>query len=262
MFARSVSGNTGLEQTAPTEGLAAQPAHDEQALYLCHAAPGGPVHTGRLCRGPQELVFLPSSPAPASPGRVRGGRAQPRCNDSHPYWRGAPRGSRGAVSAAQKTTGHCETQKLQVGISPWLQFIPNPTESLCCSIPPHLRVFLAVPVVDPSCCLRFAPLPFPLPPAAIPPSKRNNSSLSSCWPGRVCERGISTNRKGQKKPRSHQPIGSPTQLSLERTSGRMSTATPQQQHCYLLSWRFQSHSSDYFCKSSRKPTPQHNTTWF
>lgn len=37
---------------------------------------------------------------------------------------------------------------------------------------PHLRAFLVVPVVPPSCCLRLAPLPFPLLPAAIPPLKR------------------------------------------------------------------------------------------
>lgn len=36
----------------------------------------------------------------------------------------------------------------------------------------HLRAFLVVPVVPPSCCLRLAPLPFPLLPAAMPPLKR------------------------------------------------------------------------------------------
>lgn len=43
---------------------------------------------------------------------------------------------------------------------------------------PHLLAFLVVPVVPPSCCLRLAPLPFPLLPAAIPPLKRRQIILT------------------------------------------------------------------------------------
>lgn len=42
----------------------------------------------------------------------------------------------------------------------------------------HLRAFLVVPVVPPSCCLRLAPLPFPLLPAAIPPLKRRQITFN------------------------------------------------------------------------------------
>ena len=45
----------------------------------------------------------------------------------------------------------------------------------------HLRAFLVVPAVLPSCCLRLAPLPFPLLPAAIPPLKRRQVAFSELW---------------------------------------------------------------------------------
>lgn len=45
----------------------------------------------------------------------------------------------------------------------------------------HLRAFLVVPVVPPSCCLRLAPLPFPLLPAAIPPLKRRKITFNELW---------------------------------------------------------------------------------
>lgn len=46
---------------------------------------------------------------------------------------------------------------------------------------PHLRAFLVVPVVPPSCCLRLAPRPFPLLPAAIPPLKRRQITFNEPW---------------------------------------------------------------------------------
>lgn len=44
----------------------------------------------------------------------------------------------------------------------------------------YLLVFLAVPVVPPSCCLRLAPLPFPLVPGTrLPWKEKHHNRMSS-----------------------------------------------------------------------------------